>query len=243
MDPDGNTVLTLDKSVMDKIVSMCATKNFTFSDLYILILQHVHDIDPVVFLPNKVIFKNSEDAVHKLTTKAHTHNIAIETIKILMHRQAAVVNDETTKIYICPYTGKVFGNNTCNYPEDEIYDWVSTYATSNNIGTGTKFFISSDKELINTYLSSNPDNYKTVYKIQGNNQLFLDVVTAEKQLVKSLVPMDLNSVLNQNKFQIEASFLKVCQHVLQDSYISKIVAVLNQAPTLKQYSHIWENQD
>ena len=61
------------------------------------------------------------------------------------------VNEQTKKIYICPFSGKVFGDNTHPNPQDAIYDWVSTCAENNERVGGLRvkrFFVSEDPEMI-----------------------------------------------------------------------------------------------
>ena len=46
------------------------------------------------------------------------------------------VNEDTQKIYICPFTGKVFGDNTHPNPQDAIYEPVKlkSIATLEKLG-------------------------------------------------------------------------------------------------------------
>lgn len=59
------------------------------------------------------------------------------------------------KIYICPFTGKVFGDNTHPNPQDAIYDWVSKCPENKERLDGIKvkrFFVSEDPDVIKNYI-------------------------------------------------------------------------------------------
>src|SRR5947209_14369865 len=78
-------------------------------------------LHPVLFPKEKIIYQSAEEAVRHLEKEGKLWH---ET-EIKIGFGQASVNEETKKIYICPFTGKVFGDNTHPNPQDAIYDWVS----------------------------------------------------------------------------------------------------------------------
>ena len=75
---------------------------------YLYFLEKKFNIRPVLFAREKTIYQGQEDLVQRLEKEGKLWR---ETeIKIQVGQQS--VNDQTQKIYICPFTGKVFGDNT-----------------------------------------------------------------------------------------------------------------------------------
>src|SRR5579872_678857 len=88
---------------------------------YLFFLEKKYNIKPVLFIREKTIYESQEKVIKKLEEQGKLWR---ETeIKIQFGQQS--VNEQTKKIYICPFTGKVFGDNTHPNPQDAIYDWVS----------------------------------------------------------------------------------------------------------------------
>ena len=88
---------------------------------YLFFLEKKFNLKPVLFIRDKVIYQSREDLIHRLEEAGKLWR---ETeIKIQYGQQS--VNEQSKKIYICPFTGKVFADNTHPNPQDAIYDWVS----------------------------------------------------------------------------------------------------------------------
>ena len=97
------------------------TKKADLITTYLYFLEKKFNIRPVLFAREKTIYQSREDLIERLEKDGKLWR---ETeIKIQVGQQS--VNDQTKKIYICPFTGKVFGDNTHPNPQDAIYDWVS----------------------------------------------------------------------------------------------------------------------
>jgi hypothetical protein len=118
---------------------------------YLFYLEKKHHIRPVLFAREKMIYQSQEDLVKTLEEQGKLWR---ETeIKIQFGEQS--VNDQTKKIYICPFTGKVFGDNTHPNPQDAIYDWVSKCPENTERVGGLKvkrFFVSEDPDVIKNYI-------------------------------------------------------------------------------------------
>lgn len=225
--------------IIASIKRMCSKKGIDFTEVYLSIVRELYDIDPVYYVQNKTLYKNREDARRHLCE----HGNAIETLKIVVHEEAPAVDENTSKIYICPFSGKVFGNNMFSHPEDAIYDWVAKLPNNEISNSGVRkkrFFVSTDRALIVSYLHPSEKQFKIVYKIQGSGNLFLSQEDAELHLINSLGSMSLKNVLNQNKLVLEPSFLSLCQELLEESCIQKVSAILNDIPQLSEFNHIWD---
>src|SRR5262249_5196606 len=115
-------------------------------------LEKKFNIQPVLFAKEKTIYQSLEDAM-RLLEKDHKIWHEAE-IKIGFSNLS--VNESTQKIYICPFTGKVFGDNTHPNPQDAIYDWVSKCPENTERIGGMRvkrFFVSEDPEVIRSYIS------------------------------------------------------------------------------------------
>ena len=114
--------LSISEELKNKILSQLKkNRKLDLLAVYLFYLEAKHHIKPVLFPREKMIYKSLEDLVDHLEKEKKLWR---ETeIKIQFGQQN--VNDQTKKIYICPFTGKVFGDNTHPNPQDAIYDWVS----------------------------------------------------------------------------------------------------------------------
>lgn len=130
---------------------------------YLYFLEKKFNISPVLFIRDKMIFQSQEELIKNLESQGKLWR---ETeIKIQYGQQS--VNDQTKKIYICPFTGKVFGDNTHPNPQDAIYDWVSKCPENTERVGGLKakrFFVSEDADVIKNYIVKRKEPItKTVY--------------------------------------------------------------------------------
>ena len=116
----ANSVIT--KSLKELLVDYL--KRHKKADLlttYFYFLEKKYNIQPVLFLREKTIFQSKTELLKKLENEGKLWR---ET-EIMIQVGTQSVNENTKKIYICPHTGKVFGDNTHPNPQDAIYDWVS----------------------------------------------------------------------------------------------------------------------
>ncbi len=201
---------------------------------YLYYLEHKFDIKPVLFIREKTIYQSTDAILKKLEQE---RKLWRETeIKIQMSQPS--VNEATSKIYICPFTGKVFGNNTHPNPQDAIYDWVSNCPENTERLDGIRvkrFFISEDKTVISNYTKKRkaPIN-KTVYSSVVTGKLFNSksaVITDFKK--NQLRTLSLIEVPSQNRFQIDPEFMQFIQDQLDEIKLSSFVESLG---TLNDFS-------
>jgi len=150
---------------------------------------------------------------------------------------------------MCPFTGKVFGNNTHPNPQDAIYDWVSSCPENNERVNGLKvkrFFISDDPELIRSYavkFTPKAPLTKVVYSSATNGKLFHSKEAVIEDLIEHYMkPISLVEVMNQNKFHIDQSFMQMIQEQLQEDKIASFVEAAAQVPELAPYVEAWVGQ-
>ena len=207
---------------------------------YLFFLEKKFNIDPVLFIRDKMIFQSQEDLIKKLEAQGKLWR---ETeIKIQCGQQS--VDDQTKKIYICPFTGKVFGDNTHPNPQDAIYDWVSKCPENTERVGGLKpkrFFVSEDPDVIKNYIVKRKEPItKNVYssavtgKLFNSKQAVLDDFTRNQ-----LKPIPLEEVPNQNRFQIEEHFLTFIQTQLEESKINAFIEALSQYEAFSSYIDLW----
>ncbi|MES2345289.1 MAG: DUF2709 domain-containing protein [Chlamydiota bacterium] len=211
---------------------------------YLFFLEKKHRISPVLFGREKMIYQSQEELVKKLE---ETGKLWRETeIKIQMGQPS--VNDQTKKIYICPFTGKVFGDNTHPNPQDAIYDWVAKCPENTERVGGLKakrFFVSEDPEVIKNYIIKRKEPIKKI--------VFSSVVTGKLFNSKAAVIADflenqlkfltLVEVPNQNRFQIEEHFLSFIQAQLEESKIASFVEALSKLEEFAPFLDQWLEED
>lgn len=209
---------------------------------YLHYVERLLNLRPVLFTKDKLVFRSTEDAVRILGEQGKLWR---ETeVKIGYGKSA--VNEQTTKIYICPFTGKVFGNNTHPNPQDAIYDWVSKCPqnTERLGGVRTKrFHISEDPEVIKEYAK------KCVTKAPITKIVFSSVVSGKlfhsKEAVidefrdSYLKRVSLVEVQGQSRFQIEESFMALIEGHLTDDNIAAFVEALSEVEAFAPYVEMW----
>ncbi len=209
---------------------------------YLYFVQLKFDLSPVVFPKEKIIYQSAQDAIRQLEKENKLWREA--EIKIGFGNQS--VNAQTTKIYICPFTGKVFGDNTCPNPQDAIYDWLSKCPeNTERIGglPAKRFYISEDPEVIKSYadkVKHKEPITKIVFSSVLNGRLF-NSKEAVIQDFKSnyLKSLSLFEVQNQNRFQIEEQFLAFIQKQLAEDKIGSFVEALAEFPEFVPFIERW----
>lgn len=213
-----------------------------------LIVTYLHYVEkllgltPVLFVKDKLVFRSAEDAVRVLEAQGKLWR---ET-EIKVGYSKSAVNEETTKIYICPFTGKVFGNNTHPNPQDAIYDWVAKCPENTERSGGVKakrFFISEDPEMIRSYAKkcvTKEPVVKVVYSSVINGKLFHSKEAVIEDFVEHyLTRVSLVEVQSKSKFQIEESFMALIEEYLQDDKIAEFVEALSEHEQFAPYVEMW----
>ena len=223
------TTLSISKPQLTKLRSFF--KKHPRADLissYLHFLEAKYGVKPVVYMPQKKIYSNEKELLASLEK---TEALYRET-DIIIKIGAKQVNERTKRIYICPFSGKVFGDNTHANPQDAIYDCVSKNIKieKNKSELPVKnFFVSDDPEVIKNYIH---DTNKTLKK-----RVYTSLITAKLYNSKQAViedcfenyvkPISFVKVTEQNRFEIEESFLAFIQQNLDESKITEFVEALS----------------
>lgn len=211
---------------------------------YLFFLEKKHKIGPVLFVQGKIIFQGADDAVRCLEAEGKLYREA----EIKIGFGPPTVNEQTAKIYICPFTGKVFGDNTHPHPQDAIYDWVSKCPENTERIDGMKvkrFFVSDDPEIISKYIVERKKPItKTVFSSALNGKLY----NSKESIIEDfkanyLKPMTLVEVQNQNKYQIEERFLSFIKTHLVEDKIAAFVEVLATIPEFASPVSGWVDEE
>ncbi len=215
-------------------------RNTDLITVYLAYLEMANKLSPVVFMKEKKIFL-SED--HLLNTLEKEHKLYRETtIKIQLGKKS--VNLESKKIYICPYSGKVYADNTHPNPQDAIYDWVSTCPENTERKDGVrvkKFYISDDPEIIKNYITPQKSELsKTVFSSVVTGKLFNSKKGVTKDLLDSHIKhIPMKQVTTQNRFELHDDFLKFLETNLEDSKVSSFVETLSDRDEFTKYIAKW----
>ena len=207
---------------------------------YLFYLEKKFKINPVLFIRDKMIFQSQDELIKNLEAQGKLWR---ETeIKIQYGQQS--VNEQTKKIYICPFTGKVFGDNTHPNPQDAIYDWVSKCPENTERVGGLKakrFFVSEDAEVIKNYIVKRKEPItKMVYSSAVTGKLFNSKQAVIDDFLKNqLKPIPLEEVPNQNRFQIEEHFMSFIQTYLEEGKINAFVEALSDFEEFTPFIDQW----
>jgi hypothetical protein len=215
-------------------------RNADLVTIYLLFVEEKHKLKPVLFPRDKKIYQSVDDLIQKLETEGKLWR---ETEIMIQFGQQSV-NEETKKIYICPFTGKVFGDNTHPNPQDAIYDWVSKCPENKERVGGLpakRFFVSEDPEVIKNYISARKSSVKkVVYSSAITGKLFNSKASVIDDFKKNYIKMlTLFEVQNQNRYEIEEGFLAFIQKQLSEEKIAQFVEALSQIPEFGPYLEKW----
>ncbi len=211
---------------------------------YLFFLEKKYNVQPVLFVREKTIYQSQEDLIKKLESQGKLWR---ETeIKIQMDQQS--VNDQTKKVYICPFTGKVFGDNTHPNPQDAIYDWVSKCPENKERMGGLRvkrFFVSEDPEVIKNYIVKRKEPItKIVYSSVVTGKLFNSKASVIDDFIKNqLKPLTLMEVPSQNRYQIEEGFLGFIQSYLDDTKIAAFFESISGMNEFASYTSQWLEEE
>jgi hypothetical protein len=211
---------------------------------YLYFIEKKYQVSPVVFAKEKMVYQSQENLIQHLEKQGKLWR---ETeIKIQVGQPS--VNEQTKKVYICPHTGKVFGDNTHPNPQDAIYDWVSTCPENKERIGGLpvkRFYVSEDPAVIKNYIGKKKETLsKLVFSSVVTGKLFNSRHAVIDDFVKNqLRPVSFVEVPNQNRFQIEEEFLKFIQTHLEESKIALFVEALSKEDAFSSYLDNWLEED
>jgi hypothetical protein len=210
---------------------------------YLCFLENKFGLQPVLFPKEKIIYQSAEDSIQQLESEGKLWH---ET-EIKIGFGHASVNDETKKIYICPFTGKVFGDNTHPNPQDAIYDWVSKCPENTERIGGLRvkrFFVSEDAEVIKSYIDKTKTRKEAIKKVVYSSVLSGKLFNSKEAVIEDfkrnyLKKLSLVEVQNQNKFKIEDHFLGFIQKHLVEDKITSFVEALAEFDEFLPYVERW----
>ena len=207
---------------------------------YLFYLEHKYPIAPVLFPMEKKIYQNLKILTEVLEKSGKLWR---ETeIKVLFGKQS--VNAETKKIYICPFSGKAFGDNTCLNPQDAIYDWVSKCPENKERVAGMKvkrFFVSEDPKVIAEYIEERKEPIvKTVFSSVVSGKLFNSKKAVMDDFKANFIKkMSLLEVQSQNRFEIDEAFVAVIKEHLSQEKVAQFVEDLSEDESFEALIAHW----
>jgi hypothetical protein len=208
--------------------------------VYLYALSKKHHIKPVLYIREKMIYQGQDDLLKTLEAQGKIWREA----EIKIEVGQPVVNEQTQRIYICPFSGKVFGDNTHPNPLDAIYDWVSKCPENTERSNGLKvkkFYVSEDPEVIKNYIQKRKEPIKkTVYSSATSGKIFNSKQAAiEDFKQQQLKEIPLPEVPNQNRFQIEANLLRFIQANITEDKLAEFFEAASEVKELESYAKNW----
>lgn len=219
-----------------------STKHPELIATYLHFVEQKSSLEPVLFVRDKMVYQSTANAIKLLEDEGKLWR---ET-EIKIGYTSSSVDDQTKKIYICPFTGKVFGDNTHPNPQDAIYEWVSKCPENTERIGGLRvkrFFISEDPEVIKAYASKNKPKApmtKVVFSSAINGKLFHSKeAVIDDFKTNYLKKVSLLEVQEQSRFQIESSFMNFIQEQLTEDKIAAFVELLAEFDEFAPYVEQW----
>ncbi len=232
-------------SVKDEILKFLKkSKKVDLVTVYLFFLGKSLGIKPVIFFHEKMIYQSLEELLQKLEKEGKLWR---ETeIKIQVGPQN--VNEQTRKIHICPFSGKVFADNTHRHPQDAIYDWVSKCPENTERSGGLRvkrFFVSEDPEMIKNYIVKRKEPIKKIVFSSGQTgKLFNSKQAVINDFIKTQTKnLELSEVVNQNRYQIEPRFLSfIRDQIEEESKISAFIEAISKIEDFAPYMGQWPEE-
>lgn len=229
------------KSLLDQFLK--DSRPAELINTYLFYIENKFNLQPVVFPKEKMIYQSSDEVVRHLEAEGKLWH---ETeIKIGFSNLS--VNEQTKKIYICPFTGKVFGDNTHPNPQDAIYDWVSKCPENTERVGGLRvkrFFVSEDPEVIKSYIEKSQPrkaaSTKVVYSSVLSGKLFNSKEAVIDDFKRNyLKKLSLVEMQNQNRFQIEENLMAFIKKQLVEEKITAFVEALAEFDEFRPFVERW----
>lgn len=235
--------MTISEKLKERLqVFLSENEDAELVNTYLYFIQNKFDLHPVLYPKQKVIYLSVDDAIKKIQANQELWREA--EIKITFTHDS--VNDQTKKIYICPFSGKVFGDNTHPNPQDAIYDWVSKCPENTERVGGLRvkrFFVSEDPDVIKSYLEKNKSKEpikKKVYSSVSSGRIFGSQASLIEDFKKNyLKPLTLLEVQSQNKFTIEEDFLNFIQDQLVEEKVAGFIEALAEHEEFVPFVQKW----
>jgi len=232
------SITTEQKNLLLKFLKK--NRNTDLVTIYLAFIEEKYKLKPVLFPRDKTIYQSLDNLIDQLTAQGKLWR---ETEITIQFGQQSV-NEETKKIYICPFTGKVFADNTHPNPQDAIYDWVAKCPENKERIGGLpvkRFFVSEDPAVIKNYITERKSSVKkVVYSSAITGKLFNSknaiIEDFKKNHIKS---MSLLEVQNQNRFQLEEHFLNFIQTYLTEDKIAQFVEAISSHPEFQPFLEKW----
>jgi hypothetical protein len=209
---------------------------------YLFYIEKKFKLEPVLFVRDKIIYQSIDDAIATLDKEGKLWR---ET-EIKIGYVTSAVDEQTKKIYICPFTGKVFGDNTHPSPQDAIYEWVANCPENKERVGGLKvkrFFISEDADMIKAYASKFKPKApitKIVFSSGMSGKLFYSKeAVIDDFRANYLKKISLNEAQNQNRFQFAQHFLEFIEKQLTSDKIAAFVETLSEIPEFAPHVERW----
>jgi hypothetical protein len=240
-----NTALTITaEQKLELLKFLKKNKSADLVTVYLAFIEEKHKLKPVLFPREKTIYQSETALIEHLESQGKLWR---ETEITIQFGQQSV-NERTKKIYICPFTGKVFGDNTHPNPQDAIYDWVAKCPENKERVGGLpvkRFFVSEDPDVIKNYISERKASIKkVVYSSAVTGKLFNSKAAVLEDFKKNHTkPLTFLEVQNQNKYQIEEHFLGFIQKHLTEEKIAQFVEALSDFPEFEPYLNKWVESD
>jgi hypothetical protein len=235
------TALTITNEQKTELLNFLKkNRNADLVTIYLAYVEQKHHLKPVLFPKDKTIYQSAEALTRDLEAQGKLWR---ETEITIQFGQQSV-NEGTKKIYICPFTGKVFGDNTHPNPQDAIYDWVAKCPENKERVGGLpvkRFFVSEDPEVIQNYMTERKASIKkVVYSSAITGKLFNSKQAVVEDFRKNhLKHLTLFEVQNQNRYQIEQQFLEFIQSQLMEDKIAAFVEALSRHDEFILYLEKW----
>lgn len=207
---------------------------------YVFFLQERLHLKPVVFPMGKTIYRGAEEGAKLLEAEGKLWREG--QVRISFSREA--VNEETKRIYLCPFCHKVFGDNTHPNPQDAIYEHVAKCPDNTERMGGLKpkrFNVSEDPEMIKNYITERKAPItKTVYSSAITGKLFNSREAVVRDFKENyLTPISAIEALGQNRFEIEEHFLAFLQNQISEDKVGEFVEEMGEHKEFETHVSRW----
>jgi hypothetical protein len=199
-------------------------------------IEHKFKLKPIACPREKVICQSLDDLIHYL----ESHGKLWRETEITIQFGKQSVNENTKKIYICPFCSKAIGENMDANPADWMYEHVAKCKSNNIIVDGLpvkKFLVSEDPDMIKEYITERKASVKKVVYTSASGKLFNSKAAVLEDFKKNQVkPMTLYEVVqNPREFTVEGRLASLRDEFIVEEKIIAFLEALSKFPEFEPY--------
>lgn len=213
----------------------------------LVVLEHIADVHPVLYVPEKLIYQN-QSVLSKHLDYLERSGMLYREAQVIVKKEEDSVNSETTKVFINPFNNAVFGNNCFLHAEDEIVNSVATCPENTERAGGVKairYFVSTDPKVIHSYIhATSVPTVKTMFICNRTKKLFATKEGAKEEALKGQIKeLSMLEMGIQKRNSPQSEFLSFLEKAITEEGLANFIAAIQKDKDLLPLLERWGGAD